>query len=423
MEAADRLNAAIRTLHELGLIPDTGSQLESRQQEARDELLTTILAEVSEYSSTRNPDVVPELRRHLADHFLHAARLLGGGDIDPGFIVEHAQRQARQHFPLDASLRAYRCLARTLSERIRDAAISVAHEDSELRRVVAASANFAIEYGSFAAGVATREYVDATRLLAENAGDRKTELLNLLLNGYDESDGRAAALLRAAGYLEQRQTYAVVAVRAVQGAEMDNAERVERIQNSLKEVLRGVRVRMLSGVRDHSVVALISATHRLSGWTRPHTLASDLAVAPMRLMGNAVLVGISSDVPSTAHIPRALREAELALEHAHRGQRVLRFSDIRLVDLIVERACRDGGQPRPVWLEPFMKVDRHGKLAATLHAYAENDMNVIRAAKQLGMHPNSLYARFAKIEAVTGLSPQRFHALTELLLALRVNAA
>ncbi len=33
------------------------------------------------------------------------------------------------------------------------------------------------------------------------------------------------------------------------------------------------------------------------------------------------------------------------------------------------------------------------------------------------MHANTVYARFERVEDATGLDPQQFHALTELLLA------
>jgi sugar diacid utilization regulator len=45
-------------------------------------------------------------------------------------------------------------------------------------------------------------------------------------------------------------------------------------------------------------------------------------------------------------------------------------------------------------------------------------MNALRAAKDLGIHPNTLYARMRRIRDLTGLDPLTFHALTEMLLAV-----
>jgi sugar diacid utilization regulator len=59
-----------------------------------------------------------------------------------------------------------------------------------------------------------------------------------------------------------------------------------------------------------------------------------------------------------------------------------------------------------------------GALNATLHAYAEANMNVLQAAKLLAVHPNTIYARFNKVQDVTGKNALVYNDLTELLLAV-----
>jgi sugar diacid utilization regulator len=44
-------------------------------------------------------------------------------------------------------------------------------------------------------------------------------------------------------------------------------------------------------------------------------------------------------------------------------------------------------------------------------------MNIQKAARCLGRHPNTIYARIGRIRAITGLDGQHYHDLTELLLA------
>ncbi len=56
----------------------------------------------------------------------------------------------------------------------------------------------------------------------------------------------------------------------------------------------------------------------------------------------------------------------------------------------------------------------HGALIDTVRAYADADMNVLRAAQRLSVHPNTIYLQ--KIADVTGLDARSFHALTELLI-------
>jgi DNA-binding PucR family transcriptional regulator len=57
-----------------------------------------------------------------------------------------------------------------------------------------------------------------------------------------------------------------------------------------------------------------------------------------------------------------------------------------------------------------------GTLIETLRAIADADMNMQKAARILGKHPNTVYTRIERIREMTGLDGQRYHDLTELLL-------
>ena len=137
-------------------------------------------------------------------------------------------------------------------------------------------------------------------------------------------------------------------------------------------------------------------------------------------VGTAALIGLSSDVPSTSHIPRAAREARFALDVASVANRVVPYARIPFRQMLVAHARDKVGSALPGWLDDFVAADERAKgmLAATLRAYADADMNVQKTAKALGIHPNTIYARMQKIEGITGLTPLRYHALTEMLLAL-----
>ncbi len=139
----------------------------------------------------------------------------------------------------------------------------------------------------------------------------------------------------------------------------------------------------------------------------------------MLSLGNSILVGVSSDIASTAAIPKVLREAEQALEVANLGQRVLNYSEIPLRQLLLHSAR---GKPRtalPEWAEALKNADiqSDGKLLGTLRAYADADMNVLRTAKKLRIHANTVYARMEKVRDVARLDPLTFRGLDELLLA------
>jgi DNA-binding PucR family transcriptional regulator len=414
-----RADYQLKRLEEAGVVPAVQAPLLADAGRAIAELRQTMLAEAPAFTESGNPDVVPELEAHLEAHVREVCRLLGGGlpgELD--FVREHAERRASQRFPLDALLQSYRILQRTLSTWIREAALEVADESAHLRRVVAAVTDFVIEYTGSAGSLLTSEYVHHTRRLAEAEADRRNALLNTLLDGYDESDRVAAGLLRRAGYLQQRQSYCVAVARSVDPGEMESTPRAQRMADAIGEVLRPAGVRSIIGIRDNHVVAILSATRRTSGWTVPQTSVADRVYPALRRVGPAALIGLSNDVPSTSHIPKAANEARLALDFASVGNRVARYSDISLRQMLITRARSAGPSSRPAWAEDLAAEDRRGVLAATLRAYADCNMNAQKTAELLGIHPNTVYSRMQKIEQLTGLNALQFHALSELLLAL-----
>jgi hypothetical protein len=416
----DSLRASLRGLRQQGVAPEVAAPLAARQHAFVAELSETITDEVPAYRQSGNPGAIPELDRHLGEIVACACRLLAGeAGASFNFVSEHARLRAAQKFPLDAILHAYRGVHRMLLRWIRDAALEIADESAHVRRVVAAVSDFTAEYTGTLATLLTSEYVEHTRALAEAEGDRRTRLMDTLLRGYDESDPVAARLLRRAGYLEQRQSYCIAVARSIDPREMENPARAQRMADSIADVLTGSPLRQLIGVRDNHVVAIISGTRRISGWTAPQTLVADRVYPLLRQVGPAALIGLSNDVPSTSHIPRAASQARLALDFANVANRVMLYSDIPFRQVLVTHA-RDGVQSAlPAWLDEFTAGDRksRGALTATLRAYADADMNALRAAKALGIHPNTLYARMRRIRDLAGLDPLNYHALTEMLLA------
>lgn len=409
-----------------GVVPDAAGILETGAGATAAELRAAIVGQVGAFTESANPDVLPELERHLAEQVEEITRLLRGampGDFD--FVLAYAERSAEQKFPLDALLQACRCIHKIVANRVRDAALETANDSAHVRRVVAAAADFTLEYMGAVSTLLTARYVQHTRLLAEAEGDRRTALMTTLLDGYDESDAKAARLLRAAGYLEQRQSYCVVVARSVNPTEMEHPARAQRMADALAKALGPANLRVIVGLRDNRVVAIVSGTRRQSGWTRQQTSLAERIFEPLRTVGTAALIGLSNDVPSTSHIPRALDEARLALDFADVADRVVPFARISFRQMLVTHA-RDGlHSALPGWLEDFQTADERagGALSATLAAYGDADMNVLKAAKALGLHPNTIYARMQRIEKITGLSPTNYHGLTEMLLAIECAAA
>lgn len=415
------LARSVDALRPYGVVPVVGEALRRSGGSIADDLQKRVLDEIEAFSSSANPDVLPELQRHLEDLVSGVCDLLSErGPADLSFVQAYAQRRAQQRFPLEASLHTYRCGHRIISSWVRDAALAVADPTAQVRRVVAAAADFAIEYTDVISTVATSEYVLHTRLLAEAEGDMRTELLNTLLSGYDESDSRAEQLLRRSGYLEQRQSFCVAVARSVDPREMENAARAQRMVESIGEVLRDTPIRSLIGIRNGLVTLVMSGTRRVSGWTAPQALLAERVYERLNQVGPAALIGLSNDAPSTSHIRRALNEARLALDFASVANRVMPYSQIPFRQMVIRHARDNIQTALPVWLENFQVADRkaRGALTRTLHAYADANMNALQTAKALSVHANTIYSRMQRINDLTGKNALVYHDLTELLLAI-----
>lgn len=413
------LRDSLSKLEDSGVVPAVSGRLTGSADGTAAALYESVLDAAPAYLESGNPDVLPELKTHLLDHIAEIGRLLGGGlPGDFGFVRSYAERLAEHKFPLDALLQSYRVLHKALSDWVRDAALEVADESAHLRRVVAAVADFTIEYTGSIGTLATSQYVYQTRRLAEADADNRSALMNLLLDGYDEADQAASRLLRRAGYLQQRQSYCVAVARSVDPIEMENAARAQRMADAIADVLAPIPVRSIIGVRDNHVHAIISTTRRLSGWTAARSTVAEQVYPALKRVGPAALIGLSNDAPSTSHIPRSTSEARLALDIATVADRVVQYARISFRQMLLAQASEAAQLSQPSWLDALLVADRRGGLAKTLRAYADCDMNVLKTAKVLAIHPNTIYARMRKIEQVTGLSAQSFHSLSELLLAL-----
>lgn len=415
------IRAALRTLANLEVVPTVSEPLRATSRRTVEAIVAVVKRDVAAYSESGNPDVLPQLERHVSAHVDTVVDLLGGNSrASLAFVAGHAERRASQKFPLDAELQAYQCMHRIIADWIRDAALVSANTQAQVNRVVAAATNFTIEYTGTTGTLMTSDYVRYTRVLAEAEGDQRSALLNALLDGYDESDRHAARLLRRAGLLQQRQSYCVVVAQSVNPEEMESIPRAQRMVDAVAGSLATTGLRVVSGIRENLATLVVSGTRRQSGWTPARSLIADRIYPQLRKVGPAALIGLSNDAPSTSHIPSAAREARIALDHASVSERVLPFSTIPFRRILVAKVRSDAQSLMPAWLDDFMTMDTRarGVLSKTLLAYADCDMNVLRTAKSLGVHPNTIYSRVQRVEDAIGLNAFSYHQLTEMLLVI-----
>lgn len=419
--AQNALNQSLLAINRVGSRPAIAARLAESLSALEADIERAVMNEIPAFSASGNPAILPELEAHIGDHLAEVHRLFGGArSARLEFVRRHAARRAEQRFPLEAVLHAYRTGHKVISRWLHAVTTETLATAADPAAALGAIADFALEYTDSISTIATSEYVRRTRQLSEAEADRRSQLLSILLEGYDESDGRVARLLRSAGYLDQRQSFCVILARSVDPQEMQNTARANRLLAALRKALGDLPVRALFGFHEHRVVAIVSAVRRLSGWTAADAaLASRVGWALLGL-GNAVLAGVSTDAPSTALIPRALREADLALEVADTAQRVVEYSSIPLRRLLLHLAEGDAQSALPRWADALLDADRRsrGVLVETLRAYADADMNVLKTAKRLNVHPNTVYARMQKIRDATAQDPFRYHVLTEVLLAV-----
>jgi len=382
------------------------------------QLNQAVIAEVPEFSRSRNPALLPETVQHGREHFDEILRILRGGEVGGlDFVHEHARRRAQQRFPMEATLHAYRSGHKVFSRWLREAALKAAVSPAELPRGVAAIVDFAMEYTDAISTAFAATYGAHALLLASVAGDQRSQLLQILLAGHDEADLRAARILRDAGFLDERQVFCLALARSVDPTEMLSPARARRLADAIERTVGDAGMRRVVDVHDQKVIAVFATVHRDSGWTAPRGSLAKRVKAMLGFVGNAAVIGVSTDVPSTSHIPNARREAAAALEMASAAERVVLFSEIRLQRLLLHYAAGDVSRVLPAWSRRFHAADAaaRGALVATLRAYARVDMNVIKAGAMLGVHPNTIYTRLHRIAEISGLEPRSFEGLTDLL--------
>ncbi|MGO9993585.1 MAG: PucR family transcriptional regulator [Steroidobacteraceae bacterium] len=416
---ANALNDALRRVADSPFLAATSDRVADNASVIAGQLQQAVLDEVPAFSKSRNPDLLPELAHHGRVHVEEIVRLLRGSGLGRfDFVHEHARRRAEQRFPLEATLHAYRSGHKVLSRWLRESVLAVASPAHEAQGAIAAIADFAMEYTDAISTAFAGTYSSHSLLLADVAGDQRSQLLRILLEGHDEADVRAERILREAGFLDERQSYCVALGCSVDSTEMLNASRARRLADSIEQIVAELAVRRVIDLHSNKVAMVFAAVRRDSGWTAPRKSLAKRISAALAFVGNAALIGVSNDVPSTSHIPTAYREAGSALELATVSQRVVQFSEIPLRRLLLHFAVADFRRVLPAWAPEFYAADEAagGALAATLRAYAGVDMNVLKAAQSLGVHPNTVYARLQRIFDISGLQARSFHALADLLI-------
>ena len=376
-----------------------------------------VVAKVEAYQAPARLDGLADFERHVCLLISELSFWVSDARVrDLDFVHVYARKCASQRLPIEATLQAYRFTLPLLVRWLCDEFVTYRGRDRAQAR--AALAEFAAQYTSAASIAFAAAYSAHAAIFAEAEGDRRAELLGILVDGFNESDVRVARLLKQSGYLEQRLRFCVAVAQATDPLEMENTARAQRISDAIVECVASLPVRVLVGVRRNLVTAVFSDTRRVSGWTAPQANITERVKECLLALGPSVLVGLSGEQASPSVISLGLHEAMLALEFATVAERVKAFSSLSIRRLLVHRGVEFAQSALPTWFGAFRDANAKSQsdLVKTLRALGDADMNVQGAARRLKLHANTVYARLQRIEELTGLNAQRYHDLTELLL-------
>ena len=180
----------------------------------------------------------------------------------------------------------------------------------------------------------------------------------------------------------------------------------------------GAEGRVVALVHDDStILCLVPDVAKRDGASGGREAAERIARRALRLVPSST-VGVSSPLQNVWAMPTALQEAQ----QADRFGTSLAFADDHWASLGVARLAEQLGSCLTM-SNPLSRLMANEMLRESVRAWLGNDRNVPEAAKDLGVHPNTLRYRLRRVEEVTGLSLTDADALLLTALLLRRSPA
>jgi purine catabolism regulator len=130
--------------------------------------------------------------------------------------------------------------------------------------------------------------------------------------------------------------------------------------------------------------------------------------------------GVGRPVTEIAAVPHSLRDAQLALQriafHTAPSVRLLAFEDFELGLLLISEAPPERIQPKVEAWTALLRA--RPMLWEAVVAYFDHDLDVVRTAHALHLHPNSLRYRLARVEKLLGRSLKQPSTIAGLYIAI-----
>jgi purine catabolism regulator len=194
----------------------------------------------------------------------------------------------------------------------------------------------------------------------------------------------------------------IVVIRAEDGSD------VQGVRVQMASELERLRAPYLLRLLSDQLVALVQAA------------SSDLmALVEVIMAGEpAIRVGVGRAVHEIGRAGDSFRDAELAVDRValEPGRRLLSFDDFDLATFAVSEIPAERLAPK---VQELMSVLRsHPALHEALLAYFQNDLDIVKTAGVMHLHPNSIRYRLGRIETLTGHSLKQPSTIASLYMAL-----
>ncbi len=392
-----------------------GKAVDGELANLANEMAGYIRAEIKSYGEVDDRDFLRAGWQHGYAHAEKISALLQRKPVgDLKFVLDHAAERAEQRFPLNDILHTYRIGHRVMWNFMRDVAMDIASEPEEGLRNAMVLADFTIRYTNIISVALTQGYTQCERLLVGTRERQTHRLFDELSQGRVES---AEARLLADSLGLSEKPYLVVTL-ARTPATTNNADKHQDQIRILERNITKFGIDLLVDDRHESLRALLVPKTMSSGLSRRVNAAAAEIVSAL-----SVRLGLSIEASQESDFPHAIAEAIAALRYTDEKTP---FADLRAMPIhkvYLDNRHLNFERLLPHWYKVFAESDEHsgGVLEQTIHAYADADLNIKRAANNLGVHPNTIRFRISKIERITTLSPRSFGGLQELLTVITIG--
>jgi purine catabolism regulator len=243
---------------------------------------------------------------------------------------------------------------------------------------------------------------------AEQERAMRRALLEDALRPGARAEARAAAERAAAFGVDLEQPARVVVMAPLEGRGEWSSARARSLAEEFERRLSARRVPCLVSSRRGVAVALVQ-----------YALADlrDLATALLADHPDAV-AGVGRPVEAFEAVPDSFHDAEMAVSRLRYqpGGALLVYDDFDLGTLWAAEAPLDRMNGK--LSEVLAVLDENPALREGLVEWFNNDLDVVRAADALHLHPNSLRYRLTRLETLLGQPLRRPATISALFLAL-----